>query len=251
MQVAGHSRIIKVLKRLADECGLAHGYLFFGPKGAGKRAVAESLAHYLEGGKFAPAMRLLNDARVFRPDAEGKIGIDEARAMKFFLYERPNVSAYRLAIVDGAERLTPEAQNALLKVTEEPPASGVVLLIASDQEALFPTLQSRFHQFYFAPPSVFPSGERLDAVHAQPLYKEAARFLTALPSGRKDYIKKLIAPLDFSLVDFLDQCIVVLGEEIQKGKGNYALWHRALALRERATRGSLNARLQLLAFVSE
>ena len=245
MSIIGHSRAIKVLKRLADERRLAHGYIFFGPKWVGKRLVAESLAHYCEGREFAPAARTLNDARVVAPDIEGTIGIDAVRALKFFLYERPNVSPYRLAIIDGAERLTPQAQNALLKLAEEPPSSGVLVLIASDREALFLTLRSRLHQLYFAPPVGFPSGERLDEACA--LYKEAAQFLKTAPSARKEYIKKLIAPLDFSLVDFLDQCIAVLGEDIRKGKGNYTLWHKTLALREHAARGSLNARLQLQA----
>jgi DNA polymerase III delta prime subunit len=245
MDIVGHSSQIKVLKKLADTRALAHGYLFFGPQGSEKRTVAESLAHYLEGGAFAPAARVLNDSRMFRPDEEGKIGIGAARELKLFLYARPNVSAYRLAVVVDAHRLTPEAQNALLKIAEEPPASGVLVLITPDREALFPTLRSRVHQLYFPPPP--PSKERLDMAHTQLLYREAEQFFKIAPAARKEYVKKFIAPLDFSFPDFLDQCIIVVGEAIQRGKGNYALWHKLLALRGDAARGSLNARIQLLA----
>ncbi len=278
MNIIGHSRAIKVLKRLADERRLAHGYLFFGPKGVGKRLVAESLAHYCEGGTFVPATRILNDARVVTPDAEGSIGIDAVRALKFFLYERPNVSFYRLAIIDGAERLTLQAQNALLKLAEEPPSSGVLVLIASDWEALLPTLQSRLHQVFFSLVPGAPldawlqkehgcSAEKAKAVRSAsfgaparalellaPSGKKgkddaARRFLSAPASQRRELVKALIAPVDFSLPEFLDSCIALLAEESAAGKTNRPLWHKILALRREAAHGTLNARLQLNALL--
>ncbi|MBI2623776.1 MAG: hypothetical protein HYW65_04410 [Candidatus Liptonbacteria bacterium] len=248
MSIIGHSRVIKTLKRLADEKRLAHGYLFFGPKGVGKRRAAESLAHYCEGGAFAPAARVLNDARMVVPDEEGSIGIDAARALKLFLYERPNVSPYRLAIVDEAERLTPQAQNALLKVAEEPPSSGVLIFVVSDPEALLSTLRSRLHALYFGSSSTPKSavGEsdnrNLD---------DARRLLAAAPPVRREMIKKLIAPEDFDFPRFLDACIAVASEEIGNGKRNYARWHRLLALRHESARGTLNARVQLQALFTD
>ena len=69
--------------------------------------------------------------------------------MKYFLSERPSASAYRTVIIDGADNLTDQAQNALLKVSEEPPAHGLLILIVDNPENLLPTLQSRFHKVYF------------------------------------------------------------------------------------------------------
>lgn len=242
--IVGHERAIMALKRLADTHELAHGYLFFGPEGMGKRLVVESLAHHCEGGNFEPAARVLNDFLVVEPDVEGKIGIDAARQVKLFLYSRPNVSKYRFVLIDGADRLTPEAQNALLKVAEEPPSSGILFFVTADPEALFPTLRSRLHQMYFGtvrvPSRVLTESERKER-------EVAAQFLGVPVAGRKELVKKLIAPLDFNLSRFLDVCIKVLAEEFQKGKENRALWHRMLALRAEAARGSLNSRIQLLA----
>ncbi|MBM3257515.1 MAG: AAA family ATPase [Candidatus Liptonbacteria bacterium] len=271
-KILGHTAAIKVLKRLATAREFAHGYLFFGPAGVGKRLIAESLAHYSEGGPFEPATRVLNDARIVEPDTEGKIGIEAARELKIFLYAKPNVSAYRLAIIDDAHRMTPEAQNALLKVAEEPPASGVLILITSDKDGLLPTLQSRLHQVYFGMVSTshltkWLKEERgmgdkeaqeasLKALGSparvleeeQSKEKKAARqFLGAVSAARKELVKKIIAPVDFNLVRFLDACIELTAEEFLKGKSNSLFWHRLLALREEARRGSLNPRLQLLA----
>ena len=247
-KIIGHSRAVAILKRLADAGELAHGHLFFGSAGIGKRFLAESLAHYCEGGEFRPANRVLNDFLLLRPDEEGKIGIEAARQVKLFLYSRPNVSNYRLVLIDEAHRLTPEAQNALLKIAEEPPSSGVLILITSDPEGLFPTLRSRLHQMYFGAVRVPPKSctEKETKERAA-----AAQFLKIPSSARKELVKNIIAPLDFNLVRFLDVCISLLAEEFEKGNGNRALWHKLLALRAEAARGSLNPRLQLLALFAD
>ena len=246
--IVGHVRAIKTLKRLADAHKLAHGYLFFGPEGMGKRLIVESLANYCETGEFTPASRILNDFHLVEPDVEGKIGIEAARHVKLFLYSRPNVSKYRMVLIDGADRLTSEAQNALLKVTEEPPASGTLFFVTADSEALFLTLRSRLHQMYFGtvclPSRVLNESEDKERA-------TAAEFLRVPTAGRKELVKKLIAPLDFNLSRFLDVCIKVLAEEFQKGKENRAIWHKMLALRAEAARGSLNPRLQLLALFAD
>jgi phosphoribosyl-AMP cyclohydrolase len=249
MSVAGHSRLINILTRLADARELAHGYLFLGPKGVGKRRIAESLAHYCEGGAFAPATKVLNDARVATPSGEGSIGIDAVGVLRHFLYERPNVSSYRMAIVDSAERLTPDAQNALLKVAEEPPSAGVLMLLTSDEEALFSTLRSRLHRLYFSPAYASGAGVWLDGKREGAVYQDVVQFLKTPPAARREYVKKLVAPVGFDLGDFLDHCLIAIGEEIQKGKGNYALWHKVAALRGEAARGTLNPRVQLLALL--
>jgi DNA polymerase-3 subunit delta' len=49
----------------------------------------------------------------------------------------------KIVIIDDAHKLTPEAQNCLLKTLEEPPPDSVLILITSDRHALFPTIVSR------------------------------------------------------------------------------------------------------------
>ncbi|MCR4327976.1 MAG: AAA family ATPase [Patescibacteria group bacterium] len=271
----GHSRIIKTLRSLADEKRIAHGYLFFGPEGVGKKRIAESFAHHVEGGSFSPSEHILSDMLMTVPDAEEKIGIDAVRRLKGFLYSKPNISVYRCAIIDDAHRMTPEAQNALLKIAEEPPQSGVVILITSDRDALMTTLRSRIQQIYFAP---FPQ-EKIEtwlsdvhgytaekakksaqvscgapgrALHATPDEEDydATQFLFS-SLKRKDIVKRIIAPVDFNLADFLDRCIAILARDMREGKTiDKGLWHRMLSLRQRAAYGTLNARIQLMALMT-
>ena len=144
----GHAAIIKELKRLADQSGLSHGYVFWGPAMVGKRVVAESLANYLETGSFEEP-KLLQDFLSITPDEKNTIGIDHVRQIKNFLWQKPAISARRTVVLDDAQCMTTEAQNALLKITEEPPESSLLILITSDAEAILPTILSRLPKIYF------------------------------------------------------------------------------------------------------
>ena len=148
----GHKLLVNNFKALVKSERLAHGYLFFGPEGVGKKTFALALANFLETENFdSDSGKILNDVLLIQPDEKGTIGIDAVRGIKNFLCQRPNASLRRTLIVDEVEALTGEAQNALLKITEEPPESSFLILVARDPEILMPTLQSRLQKIYFAP----------------------------------------------------------------------------------------------------
>lgn len=64
---------------------------------------------------------------------------------------RPYSSYYKIYIVDEAEKMTVQAQNALLKTMEEPPSYAVIILITTNQEAFLPTILSRCVQLKLKP----------------------------------------------------------------------------------------------------
>ena len=64
---------------------------------------------------------------------------------------RPYSSYYKIYIVDEAEKMTVQAQNALLKTIEEPPSYAVIILITTNQEAFLPTILSRCVQLKLKP----------------------------------------------------------------------------------------------------
>ena len=146
----GHEKLTKTFKRLIQEDKLSHGYIFFGEPEVGKFSFAAGLAAYLETGEFHKLSRPLGEALIIRPNEEGTIGINDIRESKYFLFQKPAHSLRRTVIVDGAERLTSQAQHSLLKIAEEPPASALIMLIVSNPEALLPTLQSRLQKIYFS-----------------------------------------------------------------------------------------------------
>jgi DNA polymerase-3 subunit delta' len=282
--ILGHKKLIEDLTKLVETGKLGHAYLFYGPAMIGKRAFATAFARFLEKGSFEiPAEgEVLQDAKVIDltfakrldPDKKGdSIGIDAAREIKDFLWQKPNVSPRRTLILDEAELLTAEAQNALLKITEEPPASSLIILVSSDSDGLLPTILSRVEKIYFG---LVPEREisqwlakdrKLAATDAKTLAKRsfgkpglairflgdgtlqqnvalAEKLLKVQPAGRRDFIKEILEPDDFNFNKFIDALILALAAE-KESKTRNILWHRALALADRQANFSLNPRLQI------
>lgn len=145
----GHERLQRVCEDLVKREALGHAYLFFGDAEIGKATFAMWLATRVEQGIFAVPQTPLLDTLEVVPNEKGSIGIDEVRALKRFLWQTPLASKKRIAIVDHAEALTPEAQGAMLKVVEEPPAHGLLIFVTHDPQALLPPLVSRLSKIYF------------------------------------------------------------------------------------------------------
>ncbi len=121
--------------------------LLQGQKGLGKAKLASQLAEKLlelpEGELDKYAYQL-----IIEPDAQSSIGIETVRSLEHFLRLRvPRSTTYNRAIViNSADRLTLEAQNALLKLLEEPPIGTVIILTTSNPRILLPTVQSRLQK---------------------------------------------------------------------------------------------------------
>lgn len=146
----GHDKLEKTFTRLVQEENLFHGYIFFGEKSVGKATFARNLANLLEFREFEESQKILTEAFIISSKVESEsLGIDEIRDLKHFLYSKPVNSVKRIAIIDGADRLTNQAQNAILKISEEPPETGLIIMVLGNPDSLLPTLQSRFQKIYF------------------------------------------------------------------------------------------------------
>jgi len=150
---------------------LHHSWLITGPKGIGKATLAWNITRFLlaqdANGMFAPATDALHipaDDPVFhrvaalaepglflcrRPwDPKTKrlkknITVDEVRKLKSFFTLSAADGGWRIAIVDAADEMNIAAENALLKVLEEPPAKTMILLVSHQPAKLLPTIRSR------------------------------------------------------------------------------------------------------------
>ena len=146
----GHEGIQSALEKIVREDALGHAYLFFGDSQIGKASFAERFANLIEKGVFEKSSTQLLDTAIFGPNEKGNIGIDEVRGMKRFLWQTPLSSSKRIAIIDGADALTSEAQSAMLKIVEEPPSHGLLVFVTHDSEALLAPLVSRLSKIYFS-----------------------------------------------------------------------------------------------------
>ncbi|MBI3996588.1 MAG: DNA polymerase III subunit delta' [Candidatus Omnitrophica bacterium] len=154
--ILGQERVIELLKTHLQDERVAHAYLFAGPDGVGKRRLAFEMAKALNctgaGNRPCDACTVCRQiARGTHPDvhsvvaggASDQIKIDMIRHVIGRVALRPYSAAFQVAILEGAERLTEEAANSLLKVLEEPSAHTRFILTTAQFSACLPTIVSR------------------------------------------------------------------------------------------------------------
>lgn len=153
--IVGHEQVVAHLQNAIRQKKVSHAYLFSGEAGSGKRLVAEAFAKTVlceAGGieacgtckscKQAESGNHPDFRRVVREKAT--LGVKEIREqVTADVQIKPYSSAYKIYLIDEAEKMTEEAQNALLKTIEEPPEYAVFLLLVSRQELLLDTVLSR------------------------------------------------------------------------------------------------------------
>ncbi len=167
--VRGHAAVRRLLARAVARDRLPPSLLLSGPDGVGKRQVAVGLAELLNCdavrdtgssagapescGECAPCRRIARgahaDVLVVAPGDTGTIRVDAVRGMVEQAAFRPFEGRRRVVIVDDADRLVAEAQNALLKTLEEPPPASVFLLVTHRPHLLLPTVRSRCPELRF------------------------------------------------------------------------------------------------------
>jgi DNA polymerase III delta prime subunit len=131
----------------------SHAILLTGPVGIGKSHIGIYLAAQLLG---APTIEALDNHAYYRSVSPDKttITIEQVRELvTFFRLKVPGKAAVqRVAIMQEAEKMSREAQNALLKLLEEPPEGSVLLLASSQPDQLLPTIRSRLQTILLRAP---------------------------------------------------------------------------------------------------
>lgn len=163
----GHAAAARTLATAARSGRLHHAWIIAGPKGVGKATLAWRFTRALLAHGAAncpddlsvpvdhPVRHLISAlahpdvALIRRPwDHEKKrlrtvVTVEEVRRLRGFFSQHASAGGYRIAIVDPADDMNPSAQNALLKILEEPPARALLLLVSHAPGALLPTTRSR------------------------------------------------------------------------------------------------------------
>ena len=123
-----------------------HAYMFEGIEGIGKETFAYDLAKIL---LETPHLENAPDCIRVKPEGNS-IKIAQIRNLQSDIVIKPH-KKYKIYIIDKAEKMTLEAQNALLKTLEEPPEYAIIILVTNNKEGLLPTIRSRCEIVKFTP----------------------------------------------------------------------------------------------------
>ena len=137
-EIRGNTPLVEQLRRSAASGRSSHAYLFLGGAGAGKRLIANTFAKALQcEGEKRPCDSCKSCHAFNHGNHPDVIYFLETVDLKPFQYEK------KIYIIEKADTLNIQSQNALLKTLEEPPAHAVFLLLAERAEAFLPTILSR------------------------------------------------------------------------------------------------------------
>ncbi len=212
----GNEHVVAALSRALAADTVAHAYLFVGPEQVGKGTLALRLAQALNCatalthssqvvtagaatyeaagepcGACEPCRRIAAGLHadvqtvVVEPSEEGPqhkaISVGQVREVEHAVALNPFEGRCRVVVIDPADAMNTEAQNAFLKTLEEPPGHVVFVLITARPERLLPTIRSRCQRLDFRSLSVAAVEEALLAAGAEP---ERAQLLARLSRGR-------------------------------------------------------------------
>ena len=154
--VVGHKDIINYIRSAVEKDQVSHAYILNGERGAGKKLLANLFAASLQCEKGGPdpcnnchscrQAESGNHPDIIRVTHEkpNSISVDDIREqVNNTIMIKPYQGPYKVYIIDHADMMTPQAQNALLKTIEEPPQYAVIMLLVENAEILLPTINSR------------------------------------------------------------------------------------------------------------
>lgn len=164
-------------------------------------------------------------------ESEESLGINDVRNMQKKLFLKPLKSPQKAIIVKDAHTTTIEAQNALLKVLEEPPVNTIVILTAATENAFLPTILSRCKRIVLDTPSGDLSEEE------QRIYTDMLVFLQQASISEKLKLAQDVAKEKEKAREWLEKIIktarILLLENVTRGE-NISTYSSAIALFQKA-----------------
>ena len=221
MKVRGQGELFSLALASARSLRTHHALLVVGPKGAGKTTAADELvraflcesantdvpcgecaACHRVGTRNHPDLHVLTVA-----EDKFDISVDQVRALQETLGRRAMEGRARVVLIDPADRLNEQGQNALLKTLEEPGESTFIILVASRPEALLPTVRSRVNRLQILPLEAADLESALAELEIGTV--EDRRFAVARAGGSLgraiELLDPAMVPVHQAVVAFLDR----------------------------------------------
>jgi DNA polymerase-3 subunit delta' len=187
--IDAHPHARAVLEPALAQGNASHAYLFHGPAGTGKRAIARAFAaSLLADGARDPGTVADRVARDCHPDltwvtpsgAAEMLVADIEEPVVAAAARTPFESARRVFVLEGVDTMNDQAANRMLKTLEEPPAFAHLLLLTDRREDVLATIASRCQQVRFDP---LPSARIAERLELEGVEAERARACARLAMG--------------------------------------------------------------------
>ncbi|AOY75475.1 DNA polymerase III subunit delta' [Clostridium formicaceticum] len=189
--VLGQEKLMKNFIRALEQNQLAHAYLIEGQHGLGKRNVARQMAkgiccRAIQGkpcDECISCKKLDHDSHpeVIWVQEETSIKIEAVRDLQKNIQMKPYEGSKKVYIICDAEKMTLQAQNALLKTLEEPPEYVTIILLTTNSNSLLTTIISRCQRLKLLPVALETIEKYL--IEKKAVAKEEARVLASLSRG--------------------------------------------------------------------
>lgn len=232
----GHAEAERALLEAYRGGRFPHAWLITGPAGIGKATLAYRLARFILAHPDARAPQVANAAslhvdadhpvaRRVAAQAQGDllvlertinektgklyqdIRVEDVRRTVTFFGSTPGEGGWRLAIVDSIDELNPSGANALLKVLEEPPRRGVLLLVSHSAARVLPTIRSRCRVLALRP---LASADVARAAAAALGDGPASASIAAAAAGADGSVRRALALLDGDALDLRNGIVALL-----------------------------------------
>lgn len=200
-QVAGQWKAQRILRHALQSGKISHAYLFNGPSGTGRMAMAREFAkalfctaggvdacgECLECRKFEHGNQ--TDLTMIAPDGQS-IKIDQIRELQRDFSYRNSGTKRKVYMIEQADKMTMQAANSLLKFLEEPLSPVVAILLTDNGQAVLPTIRSRTQWVPFLPMSPESMLQTLIAEGAPATLARTAVQLTSGLDGARQFLQQ-------------------------------------------------------------
>jgi len=217
-KIIGHKKSIDHLISNMQNNNVSHAYLFSGPTGIGKFAIAKAFALNLQNidnsSSFLDDIHIIDELPLENLNGKNKntnldlkirktnsISVDDIHNIIHIL-NHSSLSNFKIIIIRKIERMTRSAQNALLKTLEEPPSGNTIFILTTDLLPRLPkTLISRCRLMHL---STVPVGTIINGIQEQGYKTDNLKdLIDVLPNAPGKIIKLLENPEDLETYLFL------------------------------------------------
>ena len=172
-EFAANEEVKSELSELMKKDTLPHAMIIEGAKGTGKKTLAEIIARFcvcssdnnrpcgMCGDCIKAEKNIHPDIFIADGNNSGELNIEAIRNIRSDAYIKPNEAAKKVYILLNCEKMLMPAQNAFLKILEEPPENVIFILTAVSAASLLQTVRSRSRILSLYPPTVGDAAEFL------------------------------------------------------------------------------------------